>query len=109
MPPGGVKSTVDNHNSGHGCVSDSQSIPMHSRLSDACARLILATRLIDKVFRAIDRARSMMVVALASDEVLARFNCLAYGRADSAAFRSYLFLWEERLSRNTSRHRPPDC
>jgi hypothetical protein len=77
MPPS--ESTVDNQNRGHG-VSDSRSIPMHSWLTDACARFILATRLIDKVFRVIDRARSVMVVALASDEVLARFDCLAYSR-----------------------------
>ena len=48
-----------------------------------------------------NKARSALVLALAPDEVLARFNCLAYDRnttynPDSEAFRTYLFVWEEK-------------
>jgi hypothetical protein len=79
-----------------------ESIPMHSWLTRSCARLILGTRLIDKAYRAIDRARSVIVLTLASDEVLDRFNYLAYGldrtyAPDSTTFRSYLFPWEEKI------------
>jgi len=75
---------------------------MQSWLVEACARLILATRWIDKSYRAIDRFRSALVLALASDAVLARFNCLAYGQDEayqpgSSAFRGYVFPWEEKV------------
>src|SRR5262245_29759707 len=75
---------------------------MQSWLVEACARLILATRWIDKSYRAIDRFRSALVLALASDAVLARFNCLAYGEDEayqpgSSAFRGYVFPWEEKV------------
>jgi hypothetical protein len=75
---------------------------LQSWLTDACARLILATKLIDKSYRAIDRLRSTLVLALASDAVLARFNCLAYGGDESydpasPAFRASLFPWEENV------------
>jgi hypothetical protein len=73
---------------------------MHSWLAEICARLILATRFIDKSYRVIDRARSALVLALASDAVLVRFNSLAFGgdetyQPSSSMFRGYLFPWEE--------------
>src|SRR5262249_6073441 len=75
---------------------------MQSWLAEACARLILATRFIDKSYRAIDRARSALVLALASDAVLVRFNCLAYSADEtyqpgSSTFRRYMFPWEEKI------------
>jgi hypothetical protein len=71
-------------------------------LADAWARLILATRVVDKVYRGFNKERSALVLALAPDEVLARFNCLAYDRnttynPDSESFRTYLFVWEEKI------------
>ena len=75
---------------------------MRNLLTEAFARLILATRLIDRSYRAIDRIRSALVLALASDAVLSRFNSLAYSRdgtyyPQSSEFRSYLFPWEEKV------------
>jgi hypothetical protein len=69
-------------------------------LAEVGARLILATRFIDKSYDVIDRARSVLVLAVASDAVLARFNCLAYGGSEmyqlgSSTFRRHLFLWEK--------------
>src|SRR5262245_29124446 len=74
---------------------------MQSWLAEVGARLILATRFIDESYRLIDRARSTLVLALASDAVLARFNVLAYGRLEayqlgSSAFR-HLFPWEKNV------------
>jgi hypothetical protein len=71
-------------------------------LTECCARLILGTRIIDKSYAAVDRARSTLILALASDAVLARFNDLAYARdvtydPGSPAFRSGLFPWEEQV------------
>jgi len=75
---------------------------MQSWLVELAARLILATRIIDKSYRTIDKARSALVLALTSDAVLVRFNCLAFGgdktyEAGSSVFRSYLFRWEEKV------------
>ncbi len=66
----------------------------------ALARALFATSLVDRFYRAIDRARSELVAALVSDEVLDRFNDLAYGRdrsyrPEATSFRAYLFPWEE--------------
>ena len=71
-------------------------------LADCCARLILATRIIDKSYAVVDRVRSRLILALASDTVLVRFNDLAYGGAStddpgSPEFRSGLFPWEEQI------------
>jgi hypothetical protein len=71
-------------------------------LAECCARLILATRIIDKSYAVVDRARSRLILALASDTVLARFNDLAYGRdvtydPGSPEFRYGLFRWEEQI------------
>jgi hypothetical protein len=83
---------------------------LQSWLTEACARLILATKFIDRSYRAIDGLRSALVVALASDAVLARFNCLAYGGDEayhpaSSAFRASLFSWEENVI--STYFRPP--
>jgi hypothetical protein len=66
------------------------------------ARLLTATGVVDRAYRLFDRLRSEIVASLASDEVLDRFNDLAYGgassyQAQSTAFRSYLFPFEENV------------
>jgi hypothetical protein len=48
-------------------------------LSRAGARLIRATFLLDRAYLAVDRARSALVTAFASDAVLAAYNDLTYG------------------------------
>jgi hypothetical protein len=75
---------------------------MQSWLAEVGARLILSTRFIDELYRLIDRARSALVLALASDAVLARFNCLAYGGREtcqpgSPAYLRHLFPWEKNV------------
>jgi hypothetical protein len=70
--------------------------------TDLAARFIHASRLIDRVYRKIDRLRSRLVLRYASDSVLDRYNELAYGSSDeyrpeSRAFRAYLFPWEEEV------------
>src|SRR5262245_3226997 len=75
---------------------------MQEWLIEAGVRLIQATRLVDKLYWNFDRARSALVLACASDAVLARFNRLAYAGIDpfhpeSPAFRRYLFAWEEEV------------
>ncbi len=75
---------------------------MQEWLIEAGVRLIQATRLVDKLYWNFDRARSALVLACASDAVLARFNSVAYGGIDpfhpeSPAFRRYLFAWEEEV------------
>src|SRR5512142_2340602 len=64
------------------------------------ARLIRATLLVDRIYLLFDRVRGHIVPRLASDEVVAAYNDLAYGqtqayRADSSAFRRGLFGWEK--------------
>lgn len=68
------------------------------------ARALHLTRAFDWLYRATDRARSELVTALASDEVLDRFNDIAYGgsrsyRPETSSFRAYLFPWEEEAIR----------
>ena len=70
--------------------------------ADCGARLILATRAIDKAYRLFDKIRSEFVLAVASGAVIERFNDLAYGRTTSydpasSTFRKYLFPWEEQV------------
>ena len=67
--------------------------------SRAAARLIRASRLLDRAYGKFDRARALLVTALASDEALARYNDLAYGGeksydATANEFRQELFNWE---------------
>jgi hypothetical protein len=67
--------------------------------ADCGARLILATRAIDKAYRLFNKIRSEFVLAVASGAVLERFNDLSYGKTNdydpaSPAFRKYLFPWE---------------
>ena len=71
-----------------------------SLLAAAIARAVHVTRAFDWLYRSADRARSELVAALASDEVLDRFNDIAYAgsrsyRPDTSSFRAYLFPWEE--------------
>jgi hypothetical protein len=66
------------------------------------ARLILATRAIDKAYRLFDKIRSEFVLAVASGAIIERFNDLSYGKTNSydpasSAFRKYLFPWEEQV------------
>jgi hypothetical protein len=70
--------------------------------ADCGARLILATRAIDKAYRLFDKIRSEFVLAVASGAVIERFNDLSYGKTTSydpasSAFRKYLFPWEEQV------------
>src|SRR5215210_627639 len=63
-------------------------------------RFILATRSLDRGYRLMDRLRSELVLAFASDETLDRFNDLAYSHSTeydpgSSAYRASLFPWEE--------------
>jgi hypothetical protein len=73
-------------------------------LAGTVARGLHATRAIDWLYRAAERARSELVAGLASDEVLDRFNNIAYAsarsyRPDTSSFRAYLFPWEEEAIR----------
>lgn len=66
------------------------------------ASAIRATFLLDRAYRWLDRGRSLLVTAYASDEVLAAYNDLTYGATsvyDAAApqFRQKLFEWEADL------------
>lgn len=70
--------------------------------SQLLARLLISSSLVDRAYRRFDRLRSEVVASLASDEVLDRYNELAYGRTPryqpaSTAFQSYLFPFEERV------------
>lgn len=70
--------------------------------TEAGARLLLATKWLDRAQLLFDRARSELVASLASDEVLDRFNDLVYTGAQgydpsAPGFRSYLFPWEEQV------------
>jgi hypothetical protein len=74
---------------------------MPAWLAEGFARLILASRFIDKSYSIIDRARSALILAFAPEAVLTCFNDLAYGRdvsyhPETPAFRRGLFAWEER-------------
>jgi hypothetical protein len=74
---------------------------MPAWLAECFARLILASKVIDKSYYAIDRARSALILGFASEVVVNRFNDLAYGRdlsyhPGSPTFRRGLFAWEER-------------
>lgn len=73
-----------------------------SSLAGLVARAIFVTRAFDRLYRIVDRARSELVAGLASDEVLDRFNDLAYAsdrsyRPDESSFRASLFPWEEEV------------
>jgi hypothetical protein len=75
---------------------------MPAWLAECLARLILASKVIDKSYSAIERARSALILGFASEAVINRFNDLAYGRdlsyhPESPIFRRGLFAWEERI------------
>jgi SAM-dependent methyltransferase len=62
------------------------------------ARLVRATRVVDRGYRQFDRLRSRMVLAFASERVLRGYNDLAYGRSDCYLVRANeasLLPWEE--------------
>jgi hypothetical protein len=74
---------------------------MPAWLAECFARLILASRFIDKSYSVIDRARSTLILAFAPEAVVTCFNDLAYSRdvsyhPESPTFRRGLFAWEER-------------
>lgn len=71
-------------------------------LSALGARMLVLSGGVDRTYRWFDRLRSELVASLASDEVLDRFNEIAYGgtpryRPESGAFREYLFPFEEQV------------
>jgi SAM-dependent methyltransferase len=73
---------------------------MRRRLAGLAARVLVLSGGIDRAYRWFDRLRSELVAALASDELLDRFNDLAYGgapryRPESGTYREYLFPFEE--------------
>lgn len=77
---------------------------MNDQQAHRAAHLILASRAIDqafdRVYRLFLRARTELVLALASEATLDRFNELTYGswdlfQTDSSRFRHRLFPWEE--------------
>jgi hypothetical protein len=69
-------------------------------LTGLFARLLHATRAIDRAYQRFDGARRELVLALASDRLLARYNDLAYARSKSyhpqaAEYRTGLLAWED--------------
>ncbi len=75
-------------------------MPVRRVTASLGARALVASRAIDRLYRWFDRLRSEIVAAVASDELLDRFNELAYGGApryqpESGVFREYLFPFEE--------------
>jgi methyltransferase family protein len=75
---------------------------MGRRLAALGARILVLSGGVDRTYRWFDRFRSEVVASLASDEILDRFNELAYGgapryRPESGAFREYLFPFEEQV------------
>jgi hypothetical protein len=71
-----------------------------SPADDLGVRLILATRTLDRAYARLDRLRSTLILALAPDAVLERFNEWTYSRSEayqpsSSGFRRELFRWEE--------------
>src|SRR5262249_12057240 len=72
-----------------------------SLFARSTARLLHATYLVDRLFMRFDAARSMAVIAFASDEVLTAHNDVAYGRMTPARG---LFEWEKDVVRD---HFPP--
>lgn len=71
-----------------------------ARHGDRGVRLIRATFLLDRAYARLDRLRSSVILALASDSVLDQFNDWVYSRADAyrpgtTSFRRQLHPWEE--------------
>jgi hypothetical protein len=65
-------------------------------------RLILASQALDGAYARLDRLRSRLVLALASDDTLERFNEWTYARAeryapDSPGFQRQLYPWEDHV------------
>ena len=64
------------------------------------ARLLHATRLVDRSFRKFEAARLELVLALASDRLLSKYNDLTYAHSEayhpgSSRYRDALHPWEE--------------
>ena len=81
---------------------------MRARLTAWTARAVRLTHLVDLAYRRFDRARSILVLSLASDRLLEKYNDLTYSatgsyRPESTAFRRGLFDWEAEA---VSRHFP---
>ena len=69
-------------------------------LTAVLARLLHASRLVDWCFRRFEGVRRELVLALASDRLLASYNDLTYARSESyhpgsAVYRDALHPWEE--------------
>jgi hypothetical protein len=82
---------------------------VRARLIAWTARAVRFTHLVDLAYRRFDRARSIAVLSLASDELLERYNELTFSaiddyRPDSKSFRRGLFDWEAEV---VARHFPP--
>lgn len=82
---------------------------MRDWLIDCSVRLIRASAGIDRAYQRFTRIRRELVLALASDAVLDRYNDLAYDRDNAyhhgaSKFRRHLFAWEEEA---ISRFFPP--
>lgn len=76
-----------------------------SLLASTIARALHLTRVFDWVYAAAYRARSELVAAWASEEMLDRFNDIVYASSpsyhpDAASFRAYLFPFEEEAIRD---------
>ena len=72
---------------------------MRARLTAWTARAVRLTHLVDLAYRRFDRARSILVLSLASDRFLEKYNDLTFSatdsyRPDSKSFRRGLFDWE---------------
>src|SRR5262245_37648720 len=85
----------------HARPSPLRNFIMPAWIAEFCAVLILANKVIDKSYSAIERARSALILGFASEEIINCFNDLTYGRdlsyhPESPTFRRGLFAWEER-------------
>jgi len=69
-------------------------------LTSLLARLLHATRLVDRIYRKFEAARLELVLALGSDRLLSRYNDLTYAHSEayhpgSSRYRDALHPWEE--------------
>jgi hypothetical protein len=78
-------------------------------VGDLSLNLILASRLLDRIYRRLNRLRELAVVTFASDYALAKFNDRTYREASrylpsSTGYVSGLYPWEEQA---LQQHFPP--
>jgi hypothetical protein len=69
-------------------------------LTELLARLLHGSRIVDRMYQRFEGARRELVLALASDRLLSRYNDLAYGRSksyhpQSTEYREGLHPWED--------------